>query len=119
MDTAPKIPPPAPTTAPSLPQLLTQRALLGDEEARAKCLGLLGSVASQEETPKPTTIEYSAKERSSPQGLTSRRSLDIVRSIWWNTGSGRCASPDGLTQPVESNSAIIDLAAFNAKAAIS
>ena len=61
-DTAPKIHPPAQTTTPSSPPSLTQRALLGDEEARAECLRLLGSVASQEETTKPPTIEYSAKE---------------------------------------------------------
>ena len=61
-DTAPKIPPPAPTATPSLPPSLTQRALMGEEEARAECLRLLGSVTSQEEIPKPPTIEYSAKE---------------------------------------------------------
>ena len=61
VDTAPKIPPPAPTAFPSLSPSLTQRALLGYEEARAQCLQLLGSVASQEGTTKPPTIEYSAK----------------------------------------------------------
>ena len=46
-DPAPKIPPPAPTTTSSLPPLFTQGALLGDEEAKAECLQLLGSVTSQ------------------------------------------------------------------------
>ena len=40
-DPAPKIPPSAPTTAPSLPPLLTQHALPWDEEAKAECLRLL------------------------------------------------------------------------------
>ena len=46
-DPAPKVPPPAPFTVPSLPPLLTQ-ALLGDEESKAECLHLLGNVPSQE-----------------------------------------------------------------------
>ena len=52
-----------PTTAPSLPPLLLQRTLLGDEEGKAECLRLLGSVPSQDQdTQKLPTIEYSSKE---------------------------------------------------------
>ena len=45
VDTAPKVPPPAPSTMPFLPLLLTQ-ALLGDEKAKAERLRLLGNVPS-------------------------------------------------------------------------
>ena len=47
-DPAPKVSPPAPPTVPSLPLLLMQRALLGDEEAKAECLRFLGNVPSKE-----------------------------------------------------------------------
>ena len=61
-DPAPKVPPPAPSTIPSLSPLLAQRALLEDEEAKAECLRLLGNVPSQEhDNTKPLTIEYSSK----------------------------------------------------------
>ena len=67
-DIVPKIPPPAPPTVPSLLPLLTQQPLLGDEEATAKCLRLLGNVPLQEQdTQKPPTIEYLSKEIESAQ----------------------------------------------------
>ena len=62
-DPAPKIPPPTPPTVTSLSLLITQHALLGDEEAKTECLRLLGNVHSQkQETQKPPMIEYSSKE---------------------------------------------------------
>ena len=59
--------------------MLTQRALLGDEEAKAECLCLLGNVPSQEhDTPKPPTIEYSSKEIES-----ARTHLEVFAQHSW------------------------------------
>ena len=90
-DPRPKIPPPAPPTVSSLPPLVTQRALLGDEEAKAECLRLLGNVPSQEHDTQKNPRLSTRPKGSSPHGFTSRHLPSTSGSTWSNMMSGRCA----------------------------
>ena len=64
---APSMAQPLPVPASnSMPALLVPRALLDDEEAKAKCLMLTGDVEPRSQDPlMPPTIEYSTQQLES------------------------------------------------------